>query len=895
MRRLVFGLAVSVACALAHIAVVTGQQPPPPGLPTPRVAHCFPAGAKAGTTAEVTVSGFDFDDPTGLLFSHPGIKAEYLPPKEPEPDPKKKEKAPPKKGGKRNPNQADSEKFKVTVAANVPPGTYDLRLVGKWGVSNPRSFVVGDLAEVNEKEPNNDVPEAQRIEVGTTINGVIANGTDVDYAVFAGKKGQKVVLSCLASSIDSRAKPMIEVYGASGQRLATNRSYRENDAVADLTLPEDGDYHVRLFEFTYQAGSPEHFYRLSISAAPWIDAVFPPAVEFGKPAQVTLYGRNLPGGQPADGFAIGGRPLEKLTVTVTPPADPVAAQRLAVRDRVEPAAALQDGFEYRLKGPGGLSNAVPVYLAREKVVVKKAAAGMKPEAAEPITTPCEVAGMIGQKGERDWYSFEAKKGDVLYVELTGERNGAAADFYYAVYAAEDPAKKVPMRDLSNLLDDDPDALHPTEFFTRSMDPAPYKFTAPADGKYLVQVGAQDAAILYGPQAAYRLRVGPPKPDFRIVAKPYNKGYQTGSSARQDSTDGYEVYVHRIDGFTGAVTVTAEGLPAGVKAKPCVIGPAARWGVLVLEVAPSAAAFTGVITLKAASTLDGKPLAREVRPAAITWGSQPGQNIPLTARLTQSCVLAVRPEKGFFKVAADPSKAKLRPASGKEEPISGPIVARQGEKVTLPVKATWVADEKPNVQLAAEPMAQNPQQSPITVQIAGQPTKDKPEVTATIDVKNNAMPGVYSIVIRGDAQVPFVRDPMTKQKANLPTWAFTDPIEVTVLPNAVAKVTAGPLPNNQLKAGSSTELTIKVERQFDYAGEFKVAFVPAKDVKGVTAADIVIPAGKDETKLVLKVDDDAKPGAVAGVIVVTATYDKKYTITHETKAGFTVVPADKKKK
>src|SRR5205807_4801551 len=143
----------------------------------------------------------------------------------------------------------------------------------------------------------------------------------------------------------------------------------------------DGDYYVRLSEFTYLSGSADHVYRLTISAAPWIDAVFPPAIEPGKPAKVTLYGRNLPGGKPAAGFAIDGRPLEQLTVTVTPPSDPAAAQRLAVRDRVEPLTALQDGFEYRLKGPGGLSNPVPIYFARVPVVLKKNTGGTKADTA----------------------------------------------------------------------------------------------------------------------------------------------------------------------------------------------------------------------------------------------------------------------------------------------------------------------------------------------------------------------------------------------------------------------------------------------------------------------------------------------------------------------------------
>ncbi|HEY3788858.1 MAG TPA: hypothetical protein VGL71_08390, partial [Urbifossiella sp.] len=731
MRRLVFGIAAVVACSL--MAEIGAQQvPPPPGLPTPRINHVFPSGAKTGTTVEATISGYDLEDPTGLYFSHPGIKAEYLEPPDPKADPKTEPKK--KKGGKRgNQPPTGPYKFKITVDAAVPIGLYDVRVVNKWGVSNPRVFAVGEFPEVMEKEPNNDVPEAQKVDIGTTLNGIIAAGTDVDYTQFAGKKGQRVLISCLSSSLDGRANdPTIEVYASDNRLLAANHNYRDNDALLDLILPEDGNFLVRLREFTYQTGSPEHVYRLTISTAPWIDAVFPPAIEFGKPAPVTIYGRNLPGGTPS-GFSIDGRPLDKLTVTVTPPTDALAAQRLALHDHIEPPMALQDGFEYRIKGPGGSSNAAPIFFTHEKLVLKKNAGGTKPETAEALTTPCEVAGMIHKKGNRDWYSFEAKKGDALYVEATAERNGRNADFFFNLYSL--PDAKTPMAKMADVgggeIDDETDqqniSLHPTEFYTRSSDPPAHKFTAPADGKYLIAIGCRESSVLQGPTTAYRLRVGPARPDFRAVVKPHVKSYQTGSSARQGTSEAYEVFVQRFDGFSGAVTLTAEGLPAGVTAKPTVVGPGTKWGVLVLDIAPAAAAFTGAITVKATSTTpDGKPLVREARPAAVIWGMPPGQNTPVLARLTQSLILAIRPEPGFFKVTADPANAIIKPAMGKEAKATGPIVVKQGDKITLPLKAAWIGADKPNLTLVPEPMMQNAQQQPITIQIAGQPTMAKPD-------------------------------------------------------------------------------------------------------------------------------------------------------------------------
>ena len=371
MRRFVFGLLLLSVCGSA-----LAQQQPPPGLPTPRIQHVFPLGAKAGPAPEIrqlgltikldtelTVTGTDLDEPENLLFSHPGIKADSLAPKAHRPTPRRRTRRTPPKGG------PGPHKFRVTVDPAVPPGTYDVRFVGKWGVSNPRAFVVSGRNEVNENEPNNDVPEAQRVPIGTTVSGVIASPTDVDYTLFAGKKGQRVLISCVSASIDGRASPLVEVYDSSGRKLGHNRGYRDNDALADVLLPADGEYLVRLSQFAYQGGGPDYFYRLTITTGPWIDAVFPPAIEPGKPTQVTLYGRNLPNSQPADGFTVDGRPLEKLAVTITPPTD--AAGKLVLRGRIDPATALQDGFEYVFKGPNGMSNPVPIYLARDKLVVKK--------------------------------------------------------------------------------------------------------------------------------------------------------------------------------------------------------------------------------------------------------------------------------------------------------------------------------------------------------------------------------------------------------------------------------------------------------------------------------------------------------------------------------------------
>ena len=64
-------------------------QPTLSGLPAPRLSSVSPAGGQVGTTFAVTFTGEDLDEPQGLLFSHPGIRAEPVVPPAPPADPKK--------------------------------------------------------------------------------------------------------------------------------------------------------------------------------------------------------------------------------------------------------------------------------------------------------------------------------------------------------------------------------------------------------------------------------------------------------------------------------------------------------------------------------------------------------------------------------------------------------------------------------------------------------------------------------------------------------------------------------------------------------------------------------------------------------------------------------------
>ena len=846
---------LSLCAGLLAALTAHAQQPLlDSSYPAPRFVSISPPGARAGTVVEATVAGVDFDEPEKLLFSTPGFQADLVPP--PPPDPK----APPPPP--RQPNVPVTAVFKITVPPDAPLGNTDVRFVGKWGVSNPRAFVVGDLPEVLEKEPNNDVPEAQRVELNTTVNGTIANATDVDFYVFAGKKGQRVLVSCLASSIDSRLLPDVQVWDAKNHMVGSGRNYSGNDALADCTLPDDGDYYVRLCEFTNTANIPggpsEYFYRLTISTTPWIDAIYPVCVEPGKPTPVTIFGRNLPGGQPDPTAVQDGRVLEKITATVTAPTDPAALGRLAFSGRVAPNASGLEGFEYRVRGPAGSSNPFLMTIAHSPVVLDNDANDTM-ETAQDVAPPCEVAGRFEKLHDRDWYAFTAKKGDTYNIELQSDRLGAPT---LAFLVVRDAAK-------NNLFEsppDNPDTFS-AKFFTRCEDPPPFRFTAPADGKYYVLVGGHLADVQAGPRHYYRLRIAPDQPDFQVVVTPSANTRPDGFTLYQGGGQSYSVFAWRRDGFSGDVNITVEGLPPGVSCPPQTLGGGVRAAELVLTAAPDAAAWSGEIHVKAAAVVKGQPVTREARAGGPIWPSvQPQQPMPLAGRVERSLALAVRADKAPWTITPAIDNAVLLQGDPQKGPTTATITikqARQWPDLKQPIAVQALAAELPG--LPNQPVTQ------IVIN-NNQPMNlnpDQAEAKLPVAVGATVAPGVYNVVLRSSVpNVPFVRDPKAMKPSPPAPINLVEPslpLTITVLPRTVGTLSLA-TPNPTLKAGAQVEVVVKVARQYDYAGEFKVSLVPPANVKDVSAADVVIPAGQDTATLVLKAPADAAAGGRNDLVV-----------------------------
>jgi hypothetical protein len=98
-----------------------------------------------------------------------------------------------------------------------------VRAVRTFGVSNPRTFVVGDRPEVAEVEPNNSPDKATPMVVNSVIDGEISSPTEIDCFTFEGKKGQRIFLDLQAERIDSRLDATLRLLDHTNKEIAGSR------------------------------------------------------------------------------------------------------------------------------------------------------------------------------------------------------------------------------------------------------------------------------------------------------------------------------------------------------------------------------------------------------------------------------------------------------------------------------------------------------------------------------------------------------------------------------------------------------------------------------------------------------------------------------------------------
>ena len=216
-------------------------------------------------------------------------------------------------------------------------------------------------------------------------------------------------------------------------------------------MPADGSYVLQIYDFLYKGGD-EYFYRLTFSTAPYLDFIMPPV---GPPRLK----REIHAVRPQSAGRSGRECLHRRRQAAGPGryrnrvARPTGNHRVldfrcctvrcvvAISERkptrlVDPTEAAQDAFSYRLPPPLGPSiNAVDIFYSPFPIV-RSQKPNDTPAQAQKVQPPCEVVGQFNPRGDQDWYAFDAKKGDVFWIEVYSQRLGLPTDPYLLVQRSQ---------------------------------------------------------------------------------------------------------------------------------------------------------------------------------------------------------------------------------------------------------------------------------------------------------------------------------------------------------------------------------------------------------------------------------------------------------------------------
>jgi hypothetical protein len=389
-----------------------------------------------------------------------------------------------------------------------------------------------------------------------------------------------------------------------------------------------------------------------------------------------------------------------------------------------------------LTPPGSPLNPVTLVHADAPVVVEKEPNDSR-DTAQPVKLPATVCGRLDRPGDADWFRLDLAAGQAVQIDLLCERLDLPGDPFVIVTDGKG----------NELLHLDDHGISYNALALYNRDPLGV-FRAPARGSYYLLV--QDRYRQGGPRHAYVLRLGKPEPDFFPVAFHETNPDPTSPLVRQGGSAFVEVCLNRRN-FAGPVVIEARGLPPGVTCPAVHVSPQTEFAAVVFAAAADAKEWAGAVSLQATATIEGRKLVRELRVVQRRWAIA---NVN-TSRACRLLCLAVRPGAPYglrlpetATVAAGGAldlKVAVRRAPG----FTGKVGLAG---LTLPPGFGFATSEVP----------------------AG-----KDETTAKLTVAANVPPGTYSVVLRGDAQVPFSRDPKAASKPNVRVADPSTPVTLNV--------------------------------------------------------------------------------------------------------------------
>lgn len=468
----------------------------------PNTAYVFPAGGQRGTKVDVRVGGMNLHDTAKLHVYGEGVTADpvieraetiwFEGPLIRQPASQRKE------------NYPKDYRGRFHVAADAP-GPVRWHVSNSQGVTYGRAFVVGDLPEIVEQEIDGE-PIPVAVELPITINGRIFPREDIDVWTIDLDAGQTVTCDVHAARLGSPLDSRVEVRGPNGERVAENVDHHGNDSHLRFTAETSGTYAVHIHDITF-SGLQDHVYRLTITAGPWVDAVYP----------------------------LGGRRAEKTSFEV------LGANLPAESTVVDVPAVAEKTFTWTPKINDQRANTVTLDL------------GDAPEHLEEnereFEIPATLNGRIRKPGETDGWSFTAAKGDKLVFEVRAAVLGS------------------PLDSVLEVLDADGKSLGSNDDASKSTTDALLKFKVPADGTYTLRV-AERLASRGGPRFAYRIHAKSEdtEPGFEVElpsdAYTVVRGVESKVEVVANRLGGYQGEIAlEFDGLPEGVTVEGATIPA----------------------------------------------------------------------------------------------------------------------------------------------------------------------------------------------------------------------------------------------------------------------------------------------------------------------------------------------
>ncbi len=388
-----------------------------------------PRGGQRGTEMGVNFDGERLEEISEALFYEPGLALSNIEIKD----------------GKHATG-------KFTIAADAALGEHSLRLRGPGGLTELRSFWVGQFPSVPEVEPNATFDQAQRIPLNSTVEGTAGNEDD-DYYVCTLKKGQRL-------SVEVEAMRLGRVFFDAYVAILDPKKFElascddtpllRNDACASIIAPEDGDYRVLVHETAYE-GNDQCQYRLHIGTFPRPKAVFPTG---GKPGETVE-------------FTFIGDPAGPIKQSITLPSS--ANERF-------PIFPQQDG----------LSAPSPHWITISPLEsVRESTDNHTASSATPVPpVPCAMHGILDGDAKADWFKFTAKKGENLVVHVLARSHRSPLDSVLSIHQTD--GKQLAQNDDQG----SPDSI--------------INWTSPADGEYLIKI--HDQLNRTGEDFTYRIEI-----------------------------------------------------------------------------------------------------------------------------------------------------------------------------------------------------------------------------------------------------------------------------------------------------------------------------------------------------------------------------------------------------